>query len=134
MSDVLDAVPCGVTGVSSSAAVTPNSDAPPFHGLTGGVYKVKGDPCGSVADLRLPAIPASRRRVAALTLQSNLAEGKDGASAVPLRGRSLLAPGVCTLRRLERVLLNSYSENITTTLTPAIFAIQYHYDPTFTGI
>src|SRR5712672_3432194 len=46
----------------------PTSDAPPFRGLTGGVYKAQEHIHRSVADLRLLAIPASRRRVAAFDL------------------------------------------------------------------
>jgi hypothetical protein len=41
------------------------SDAPPFRGLTGGVYKAQEHIHRSIADLRLLAIPASCRRVAA---------------------------------------------------------------------
>ncbi len=44
------------------------SDAPPFRGLTGGVYKAQEHIHRSVADLRLLAIPTSRRRVAAFDL------------------------------------------------------------------
>ena len=40
-------------------------DAPPFRGLTGGVYKAQEHIHRSIADLRLLAIPASCRRVAA---------------------------------------------------------------------
>ena len=41
------------------------SDAPRFRGLTGGVYKAQEHIHRSIADLRLLAIPASCRRVAA---------------------------------------------------------------------
>ena len=41
------------------------SGAPSFRGLTGGVYKAQEHIHRSVADLRLLAIPASWRRVAA---------------------------------------------------------------------
>ena len=44
------------------------SGAPPFRGLTGGVYKAQEHIHRSVADLRLLAIPTSRRRVAAFDL------------------------------------------------------------------
>lgn len=44
------------------------SDAPLFRGLTGGVYKAQEHIHRSVADLRLLAIPTSRRRVAAFDL------------------------------------------------------------------
>ena len=37
----------------------PTSDAPPFRGLTGGVYKAQEHIHRSVADLRLLAIPTS---------------------------------------------------------------------------
>jgi hypothetical protein len=40
-------------------------DAPRFRGLTGGVYKAQEHIHRSIADLRLLAIPASCRRVAA---------------------------------------------------------------------
>ena len=46
----------------------PTSDAPPFRGLTGGVYKAQEHIHRSVADLRLLAIPTSCRRVAACNL------------------------------------------------------------------
>ena len=42
--------------------------APSFRGLTGGVYKAQEHIHRSVADLRLLAIPTSRRRVAAFDL------------------------------------------------------------------
>ena len=41
---------------------------PPFRGLTGGVYKAQEHIHRGVADPRLLAIPASRRRVAAFDL------------------------------------------------------------------
>jgi hypothetical protein len=41
------------------------SDPPRFRGLTGGVYKAQEHIHRSIADLRLLAIPASCRRVAA---------------------------------------------------------------------
>ena len=44
------------------------SGTPNFHGLTGGVYKVRERIHRSIADLRLLAIPASCRRVAACNL------------------------------------------------------------------
>jgi len=43
----------------------PTLGTPSFHGLTGGVYKVRERIHRSIADLRLLAIPASCRRVAA---------------------------------------------------------------------
>ncbi len=43
-------------------------DAPRFRGLTGGVYKAQEHIHRSIADLRLLAIPASCRRVAACNL------------------------------------------------------------------
>ena len=43
----------------------PTSGAPGFHGVTGGVYKARERIHRGVADPRLLAIPASRRRVAA---------------------------------------------------------------------
>ena len=46
----------------------PTSDAPPFRGLTGGVYKAQEHIHRGVADPRLLAIPTSRRRVAAFDL------------------------------------------------------------------
>src|SRR5690606_8285231 len=42
----------------------PASGLPDFHGLTGGVYKVRERIHRAVADARLLAIPASRGRVA----------------------------------------------------------------------
>ena len=44
------------------------SDAPHFRGLTGGVYKAQEHIHRSIADLRLLAIPASCRRIAACNL------------------------------------------------------------------
>ncbi len=44
------------------------SAVPPFRGLTGGVYKAQEHIHRGVADPRLLAIPASRRRVAAYDL------------------------------------------------------------------
>ena len=44
------------------------SDPPRFRGLTGGVYKAQEHIHRSIADLRLLAIPASCRRVAACNL------------------------------------------------------------------
>src|SRR6187200_2526339 len=43
-------------------------DAPRFRGLTGGVYKAQEHIHRSIADLRLLAIPASCRRIAACNL------------------------------------------------------------------
>ena len=43
----------------------PTLGTPGFHGLTGGVYKVRERIHRSIADLRLLAIPTSCRRVAA---------------------------------------------------------------------
>lgn len=43
----------------------PSSDTPHFHGLTGGVYKVRERIHRIIADIRLLEIPASCRRVAA---------------------------------------------------------------------
>jgi len=42
----------------------PTLGTPSFHGLTGGVYKVRERIHRSIADLRLLAIPASWSRVA----------------------------------------------------------------------
>ena len=55
----------GACPLTVSAAT---SDAPRFRGLTGGVYKAQEHIHRSMADLRLLAIPASRRRVAAFDL------------------------------------------------------------------
>ena len=54
-----------VTGFALGGSLRlPTSGAPNFHGLTGGVYKVRERIHRSMADLRLLAIPASRGRVA----------------------------------------------------------------------
>ena len=60
-----DLVP--ITGFIFGAclAAPATSDAPRFRGLTGGVYKAQEHIHRSNADLRLLAIPASCRRVAA---------------------------------------------------------------------
>ena len=42
----------------------PTLGTPSFHGLTGGVYKVRERIHRIIADIRLLAIPASRSRVA----------------------------------------------------------------------
>ena len=55
-----------IFGACLSAPTT--SDAPRFGGLTGGVYKAQEHIHRGVADPRLLAIPASRRRVAAFDL------------------------------------------------------------------
>ena len=57
-----------VFGACPLAVGTATSDAPPFRGLTGGVYKAQEHIHRSVADLRLLAIPTSCRRVAACNL------------------------------------------------------------------
>ncbi len=55
-----------VTGFTLSSASRQLPSGPPgSHGLTGGVYKVRERIHRSIADLRLLAIPTSRRRVAA---------------------------------------------------------------------
>ena len=54
-----------VFGTCVLAVHSVTSDAPPFRGLTGGVYKAQEHIHRSIADLRLLAIPASCRRVAA---------------------------------------------------------------------
>ena len=63
-----DLVP--ITGFIFGAclAAPATSDAPRFGGLTGGVYKAQEHIHRGVADPRLLAIPASRRRVAAFDL------------------------------------------------------------------
>ena len=63
-----DLVP--ITGFIFGAclAAPTTSDAPRFGGLTGGVYKAQEHIHRGVADPRLLAIPASRRRVAAFDL------------------------------------------------------------------
>ena len=43
---------------------SPASGPPDFHGLTGGVYKVRERIHRAIADARLLAIPTSRSRVA----------------------------------------------------------------------
>ena len=48
-----------VFGACLLAVGTATSDAPPFRGLTGGVYKAQEHIHRSVADLRLLAIPTS---------------------------------------------------------------------------
>ena len=48
-----------VFGGCPLAVGAPTSDAPPFRGLTGGVYKAQEHIHRSVADLRLLAIPTS---------------------------------------------------------------------------
>src|SRR3978361_408223 len=54
-----------VTGFTLGGSLRlPALGTPSFHGLTGGVYKVRERIHRSVADLRLLAIPASRGRVA----------------------------------------------------------------------
>ena len=57
-----------VFGACPLAVGPATSDAPPFRGLTGGVYKAQEHIHRGVADLRLLAIPTSRRRVAAFDL------------------------------------------------------------------
>ena len=47
------------------AVSPPASGAPSFHGVTGGVYKARERIHRGMADPRLLAIPASRRRIAA---------------------------------------------------------------------
>ncbi len=54
-----------VFGACPLAVGPATSDAPPFRGLTGGVYKAQEHIHRGVADPRLLAIPTSRRRVAA---------------------------------------------------------------------
>ena len=51
------------------------SGAPPFRGLTGGVYKAQEHIHRGVADPRLLAIPASRGRVAARDLNWGVLSG-----------------------------------------------------------
>src|SRR5207247_2835820 len=55
-------------GACLLAVSTATLSPPPFRGLTGGVYKAQEHIHRSVADPRLLAIPASRRRVAACDL------------------------------------------------------------------
>ena len=57
-----------ILGAYVLAVRTATWDAPRFRGLTGGVYKAQEHIHRSVADLRLLAIPTSRRRVAAFDL------------------------------------------------------------------
>src|ERR1700736_2779452 len=57
-----------IFGACPLAVGAATSDAPPFRGLTGGVYKAQEHIHRSVADLRLLAIPTSCRRVAACNL------------------------------------------------------------------
>src|SRR6186713_2545590 len=54
-----------ILGACFLAVSSATSDAPRFRGLTGGVYKAQEHIHRSIADLRLLAIPASCRRVAA---------------------------------------------------------------------
>lgn len=54
-----------VTGITlNSALQLPSSGPPNFHGLTGGVYKVRERIHRVIADTRLLAIPTSWGRVA----------------------------------------------------------------------
>ena len=54
-----------VTGITLNNALQQLSSGPPnFHGLTGGVYKVRERIHRAMADARLLAIPASWSRVA----------------------------------------------------------------------
>ncbi len=54
-----------VTGSTLNGSLRlPASGLPDFHGLTGGVYKVRERIHRAMADARLLAIPASRGRVA----------------------------------------------------------------------
>jgi hypothetical protein len=57
-----------ILGACFLAVSSATSDAPRFRGLTGGVYKAQEHIHRSIADLRLLAIPASCRRVAACNL------------------------------------------------------------------
>ena len=57
-----------IFGACPLAVGPATSDAPLFRGLTGGVYKAQEHIHRGVADPRLLAIPASRRRVAAFDL------------------------------------------------------------------
>ena len=55
-----------VTRLTLNSALRQLSSGPPsFHGLTGGVYKVRERIHRAIADARLLAIPTSCRRVAA---------------------------------------------------------------------
>ena len=54
-----------VTGLTLTSSLRlPASGPPNFHGLTGGVYKVRERIHRAMADARLLAIPTSRSRVA----------------------------------------------------------------------
>ena len=54
-----------VTGLTLGGSLRlPTSGPPDFHGLTGGVYKVRERIHRIIADIRLLAIPASWGRVA----------------------------------------------------------------------
>ena len=54
-----------VTGFTLMSSLRlPTSGPPNFHGLTGGVYKVRERIHRAMADARLLAIPTSRSRVA----------------------------------------------------------------------
>jgi len=55
-------------GACLLAVGSATSGAPCFRGLTGGVYKAQEHIHRSIADLRLLAIPASCRRIAACNL------------------------------------------------------------------
>ena len=55
-------------GACPLAVGAATSGAPPFRGLTGGVYKAQEHIHRGVADPRLLAIPTSCRRVAACNL------------------------------------------------------------------
>ena len=57
-----------ILGACPLAVDTATLDAPRFRGLTGGVYKAQEHIHRSIADLRLLAIPASCRRIAACNL------------------------------------------------------------------
>jgi hypothetical protein len=57
-----------IVGACPLAVGSATSDIPLFRGLTGGVYKAQEHIHRGVADPRLLAIPASRRRVAAFDL------------------------------------------------------------------
>ena len=55
-----------VTGLTLNSACAGSSGITRFHGVTGGVYKIRERIHRDEADSRLLAIPASRGRVAAL--------------------------------------------------------------------
>ena len=57
-----------ILGACPLAVDSATLDAPRFRGLTGGVYKAQEHIHRSIADLRLLAIPASCRRIAACNL------------------------------------------------------------------